>query len=104
MVAGIRTRDLRKVYNSAPPVAAGTGVSHSVRPSQDQTAQAADCRARRNFLTFSGRNLLPLGLMGWQVYTVGVLTRASPNRWPRVIGEHDVWQEQVAVKRPDWRW
>ena len=25
MVAGIRTVDLRKVYNSAPPVAAGTG-------------------------------------------------------------------------------
>ncbi len=103
MVAGIRTRDLRKVYNSAPPVAAGTG-GFSFGPSK---AKAKQPKPQIVALDGISLDILPgeifclLGPNGaGKSTTVGVLTtRVRPTAGQAFIGEHDVWQEQVAVKR-----
>src|SRR5947199_10578370 len=103
MVAGIRTRDLRKVYNSAPPVAAGTGGFSFGAP------KAKGKQPRPEIVALDGISLdiLPgeifclLGPNGaGKSTTVGVLTtRVRPTSGQAFIGEHDVWQQQVAVKR-----
>ena len=103
MVAGIRTRDLRKVYNSAPPVAAGTGGFSFGAP------KAKGKQPRPEIVALDGISLdiLPgeifclLGPNGaGKSTTVGVLTtRVRPTGGQAFIGEHDVWQQQVAVKR-----
>ena len=103
MVAGIRTRDLRKVYTSAPPVAAGTGGFSFGAP------KAKGKQPRPEIVALDGISLeiLPgeifclLGPNGaGKSTTVGVLTtRVRPTSGQVFIGEHDVWKEQVAVKR-----
>ncbi len=103
MVAGIRTRELRKVYNSAPPVAAGTGGFSFGAP------KAKSKQPRPEIVALDGISLdiLPgeifclLGPNGaGKSTTVGVLTtRVRPTSGQAFIGEHDVWQQQVAVKR-----
>src|SRR5467141_1842782 len=103
MVAGIRTRDLRKVYTSAPPVAAGTGGFSFGAP------KAKGKQPRPEIVALDGISLeiLPgeifclLGPNGaGKSTTVGVLTtRVRPTSGQAYIGEHDVWKTQVAVKR-----
>jgi len=103
MVAGIRTRDLRKVYISAPPVAAGTGGFSFGAP------KAKGKQPRPEIVALDGISLdiLPgeifclLGPNGaGKSTTVGVLTtRVRPTGGQAFIGEYDVWQNQVAVKR-----
>src|SRR5690242_4609374 len=103
MVAGIRTRDLRKVYSSAPPVAAGTGGFSFGAP------KAKGKQPKPEIVALDGISLdiLPgeifclLGPNGaGKSTTVGVLTtRVRPTSGQAFIGEHDVWQNQVAVKR-----
>jgi len=103
MVAGIRTRDLRKVYNSAPPVAAGTGGFSFGAP------KAKGKQPKPEIVALDGISLdiLPgeifclLGPNGaGKSTTVGVLTtRVRPTSGQAFIGEYDVWQNQVAVKR-----
>ena len=103
MVAGIRTVDLRKVYNSAPPVAAGTG-GFSFGPPKAKGKQP-----RPEIVALDGISLdiLPgeifclLGPNGaGKSTTVGVLTtRVRPTSGQAFIGEHEVWQSQVTVKR-----
>jgi len=103
MVAGIRTRELRKVYNSAPPVAAGTGGFSFGAP------KAKGKQPKPEIVALDGISLdiLPgeifclLGPNGaGKSTTVGVLTtRVRPTSGQAFIGEHDVWQNQVAVKR-----
>src|SRR5213082_23408 len=105
MVAGIRTRDLRKVYNSAPPVAAGTGgFSFSFG-----APKAKGKQPKPEIVALDGISLdiLPgeifclLGPNGaGKSTTVGVLTtRVRPTSGQAFIGEHEVWKQQVAVKR-----
>src|SRR5260370_17413984 len=103
MVAGIRTRDLRKIYTSAPPVAAGTGGFSFGAP------KAKGKQPKPEIVALDGISLeiLPgeifclLGPHGAGTSsTVGVLTtRVRPTSGQAFIGEHDVWKEQVAVKR-----
>src|SRR5213594_3390869 len=105
MVAGIRTRDLRKVYNSAPPVAAGTGGFSFGAPKPKGKGK----QPKPEIVALDGISLdiLPgeifclLGPNGaGKSTTVGVLTtRVRPTSGQAFIGEHDVWQQQVAVKR-----
>jgi len=105
MVAGIRTRDLRKVYNSAPPVAAGAGGFSFGAPKPKGKGK----QPRPEIVALDGISLdiLPgeifclLGPNGaGKSTTVGVLTtRVRPTSGQAFIGEHDVWQQQVAVKR-----
>src|ERR1700733_9595714 len=74
MEPAIRTRDLRKVYNSAPPAAAGRGG-----------------RAPGGLLGPHGAGKSP---------TVGILTtRGRPTSGTAWIGPHDVWGDQTAAKR-----
>src|SRR5204863_6077086 len=105
MVAGIRTRELRKVYNSAPPVAAGTGGFSFGAPKPKGKGK----QPKPEIVALDGISLdiLPgeifclLGPNGaGKSTTVGVLTtRVRPTSGQAFIGEHDVWQQQVAVKR-----
>src|ERR1700687_483985 len=103
MVAGIGTHDLRKVYTSAPRVAAGTGGFSFGAP------KAKGKQPKPEIVALDGISLeiLPgeifclLGPNGaGKSTTVGVLTtRVRPTSGQAFIGEHDVWKEQVAVKR-----
>src|SRR5713101_4678086 len=103
MVAGIRTRDLRKVYTSAPPVAAGTGGFSFGAP------KAKGKQPKPEIVALDGISLdiapgeifCLLGPNGaGKSTTVGVLTpRVRPTGGQAFIGEHDVWKAQVAVKR-----
>ncbi len=97
MVAGIRTRELRKVYNSAPPVAAGTG-GFSFGPPKPK---GKGKQPKPEIVALDGISLdiLPgeifclLGPNGaGKSTTVGVLTtRVRPTGGQAFIGEHDVW-------------
>src|ERR1700733_15357598 len=103
MLAGIRTRDLRKVYNSPPPLAAGGGFSFSAgRGKKNKTPKAEIVALDGLSLDISSGAIF--GLLGpngaGKSTTVGILTtRVRPTGGQAWIGEHDVWAEQVVVKR-----
>jgi ABC-2 type transport system ATP-binding protein len=99
MLAGIRTRDLRKVYTSPPPIAAGGGFF-----SRRKNKQPA-----REIVALDG---LSLDVSGGEIFgllgpngagkstTVGILTtRVRPTNGQVWIGDYDVWAQQVHVKR-----
>src|SRR6267154_4013022 len=104
MVAGIRTRDLRKVYTSAPPVAAGTGGFSFGAPKPKTKGK----QPKPEIIALDGISLdiLPgeifclLGPNGaGKSTTVGVLTtRVRPTSGQAWIGDYEVWKNQVAVK------
>src|SRR6266699_2252880 len=102
MVAGIRTRDLRKVYTSAPPVAAGTGGFSFGAP------KAKGKQPKTHIPALDG---ISLEIMPGEIFcllgpngagkstTVGVLTtRVRPTSGQAWIGDYEVWKNQVAVK------
>jgi ABC-2 type transport system ATP-binding protein len=101
---GIRTKDLRKVYTSAPPFAAG---SSGFGPPAMRGRQKKG--PKPEIVALDGLSLdiaagEVFGLLGpngaGKSTTVGVLTtRVRPTGGQAWIGEHDVWREQVAVKR-----
>ncbi len=103
MSAGIRTRDLRKVYNSAPPLASGGGFGFT--PARGKKNK----QPKQQIVALDGLTLevLPgeiFGLLGpngaGKSTTVGILTtRVHPTGGQAWIGDHDAWKEQVAVKR-----
>jgi ABC-2 type transport system ATP-binding protein len=99
MLAGIHTRDLRKVYTSPPPIAAGGGFF-----SRRKNKQPA-----REIVALDG---LSLDVSGGEIFgllgpngagkstTVGILTtRVRPTNGQVWIGDYDVWAQQVHVKR-----
>ena len=106
MVAGIRTVDLRKVYSSAPPAAAGTG-GFSFAPGKPKGKGPKPPKPQIVALDGISLEIQPgeifclLGPNGaGKSTTVGVLTtRVRPTSGQAFIGEHDVWANQVAVKR-----
>jgi len=103
MVAGIRTCDLRKVYTSAPPIGAGTG-GFSFGPPKAKGKQPKPEIVALNGISLDilpGEIFCLLGPNGaGKSTTVGVLTtRVRPTSGQAFIGEHDVWQNQVTVKR-----
>ncbi|MGA3087846.1 MAG: ATP-binding cassette domain-containing protein [Terriglobales bacterium] len=103
VLAGIRTRDLRKVYTSAPPLASGGGFAFNT------TRAKTKKQPKPEIVALDGLSLdvLPgevFGLLGpngaGKSTTVGILTtRVRPTGGQAWIGEYDVWAEQVAVKR-----
>lgn len=103
MVPGIRTRELHKVYTSAPAVGAGVGGFSFFAP------KAKSKQAKPHIVALDGISLdinqgeifCLLGPNGaGKSTTVGVLTtRVRPTSGQAFIGEYDVWKEQVAVKR-----
>ncbi len=102
MAVGVRTQDLRKVYNSAPPLGAAGGFIARA----DAKGSKQPKRKSRRSTGFRWR-VLPgeiFGLLGpngaGKSTTVGVLTtRVRPTSGQAWIGDHDVWKEQAQVKR-----
>ena len=100
MLAGIRTSDLRKVYSSAPPLAAGGGFGPR-RKRKDQPAREI---VALDGLSLDVRPGEIFGLLGpngaGKSTTVGILTtRVRPTSGQAWIGDYDVWAQQVQVKR-----
>jgi ABC-2 type transport system ATP-binding protein len=103
MLAGIRTRDLRKIYTSPPPLAAGGGFTFSTARGKGNK------QPKPQIVALDGLSLEVspgeiFGLLGpngaGKSTTVGILTtRVRPTNGQAWIGELDVWGEQVAVKR-----
>lgn len=100
MAIGVRTHDLRKVYNASPPAAAGGFIARADAKGgkQPKTQIAA--------LDGLSLEILPgeiFGLLGpngaGKSTTVGVLTtRVRPTSGQAWIGEHEVWKEPARVK------
>src|SRR5271154_3502222 len=104
MAAGIRTNDLRKVYNTAPPLAAGSGGAFSFAAKRGKGKQPKPEIVALNGISLdihSGEIFCLLGPNGaGKSTTVGVLTtRVRPTAGQAWIGDHDVWKEQAQVKR-----
>src|SRR5271170_185906 len=100
MAVGIRTQDLRKIYTSSPPLGAGGGARSDAKGGKQSKPQIPA-------LDGLSLEVLPgeiFGLLGpngaGKSTTVGILTtRVRPTGGQAWIGQHDVWAEQVAVKR-----
>src|SRR6204780_2419876 len=103
MSTGIRTSELRKIYKSPPPLASGGGFWFGPARGQGKKLPKAEIVA----LDGISLDVAPgeiFGLLGpngaGKSTTVGILTtRVRPTGGQAWIGEHDVWVEQVAVKR-----
>ena len=105
MAIGLRTEDLRKIYNSAPPFAAGgVGV-----PRASASGDKPGKQPKPQIVALDGISLQVeggeiFGLLGpngaGKSTTVGVLTtRVRPTSGQAWIGDHDVWKDQAVVKR-----
>jgi len=103
MAAGIRTKDLRKVYHSPPPLAAGSGgISFAAKRGKGKQPKAEIVALNGISLDIHpGEIFCLLGPNGaGKSTTVGILTtRVRPTAGQAWIGEHEVWKEQSAVKR-----
>ena len=103
LAAGIRTRDLRKVYTSPPPFGSGGGFGFGSARRKGKKQPKPEIIALDGLsLEISPGEIF--GLLGpngaGKSTTVGILTtRVRPTNGQAWIGEHDVWAEQVAVKR-----
>jgi ABC-2 type transport system ATP-binding protein len=103
MLAGIRTNDLRKIYTSPPPLASGGGFGFGAARGKKNKQPKAEIIALDGLsLEISPGEIF--GLLGpngaGKSTTVGILTtRVRPTGGQAWIGEHDVWREQVPVKR-----
>src|SRR5580692_9467289 len=102
MAAGIRTNELRKTYNTAPPLAAGGG-GFAFAEKRSKGKQPKPEVVALNGISLdihSGEIFCLLGPNGAGKSTnVGVLTkRVKTTAGQAWIGEDDVWKEQAAVK------
>jgi len=102
MPIGIRTVDLRKVYTSPPPMAA-TGSMFSGPRKKKKTGKKFEVTALDG-VTLEIHPGEIFGLLGpngaGKTTAVGILTtRVRPTSGEACIGEHEVWREQVEVKR-----
>jgi len=103
MSTGIRTRDLRKIYTSPPPLASGGGFGFGSARAKGKKQPKAEIIALDGLSleVTPGEIFCLLGPNGaGKSTTVGILTtRVHPTGGQAWIGDHDVWAEQVAVKR-----
>ena len=100
MAVGVRTEDLRKVYSSAPPMAA-TGIM--ARPAEKSKQPKPQIKALDG-LSLEVKAGEIFGLLGpngaGKSTTIGIITtRVRATSGQAWIGEHEVWQEQAKVKR-----
>ncbi len=102
MAVGIRTTDLRKVYNSAPPLGAAGGFI--ARADAKDSKQPKTQIAALDGLSLEVRSGEIFGLLGpngaGKSTTIGILTtRVRATGGQAWIGDHEVWHEQAKVKR-----
>jgi len=101
MAVGVRTHDLRKVFNSAPPMgAAGGFVARADAKGAKQPKTQIPALDGLSLQVLPGEIFGLLGPNGaGKSTTVGVLTtRVRPTSGQAWIGDHDVWKEQAHVK------
>jgi ABC-2 type transport system ATP-binding protein len=100
MAVGVRTQDLRKIYSSAPPMAAGGFVARGGAKGSKQPKSQITALDGLSLEIQPGEIFGLLGPNGaGKSTTVGVLTtRVRPTSGQAWIGEHDVWQAQAEVK------
>ncbi len=101
MAVGIRTQDLCKTYNSAPPLgAAGGFVARADAKGSKQPKNQIPALDGLSLEVLPGEIFGLLGPNGaGKSTTVGVLTtRVRPTSGTAWIGEHDVWKEPTKVK------
>src|SRR5450432_3182968 len=101
MAVGIRTQDLCKTYNSAPPLgAAGGFVARADAKGSKQQKNQIPALDGLSLEVQPGEIFGLLGPNGaGKSTTVGVLTtRVRPTSGTAWIGDHDVWKEPTRVK------
>lgn len=101
MAVGIRMQDLRKLYTSPPPMAAAGGMFAG--PRKKKTGKKFEVTALDG-ITLEIHPGEIFGLLGpngaGKSTAVGILTtRIRPTGGEAWVGEHEVWREQVQVKR-----
>src|SRR5437764_2891337 len=102
MAIAIRTENLRKVYDTPPPMAA-RGAGFSFTPAKSGPKKKFELVALES-VSFEIRAGEIFGLLGpngaGKSTTIGILTtRTEPTSGRAFIGEYDVWREQVKAKR-----
>jgi len=97
MTFAVRTKDLRKVYSSAPPAGASTGRTGAKGKSSSANVTALDGLSLK---VNAGEIYGLLGPNGaGKSTTVGILTtRVRPTSGEAWILDHEVWKEQAAVR------
>ena len=100
MAIGVRTQDLRKIYNSAPPMAAGGFIARGTAKGSKAPKPQITALDGLSLEIQPGEIFGLLGPNGaGKSTTVGVLTtRVRPTSGQAWIGQHDVWKEQAEVK------
>jgi ABC-2 type transport system ATP-binding protein len=106
MGIGIRIENLRKVYSTPPPMAAGGGGFSfgGMRPAKsDKAPKKFEVVAVDGISLEIGAGEI-FGLLGpngaGKSTTIGILTtRTRPTSGRAFIGDYDVWREQVKAKR-----
>jgi ABC-2 type transport system ATP-binding protein len=106
MAVGIRIEDLRKTYHTPPPMAArGAGFSFTGFRSarRDKTKKKFEVVALDG-ISLEIRAGEVFGLLGpngaGKSTTIGILTtRTRPSSGRAIIGDFDVWRQQVRAKR-----
>lgn len=103
MGAGIRTRELRKVYTSPPPLAARGAVFSGGFAKKPKGAKSPHVVALDG-LSLEVKAGEVFGLLGpngaGKSTTVGILTtRVRPTSGEAFIGDFEVWKQQVQAKR-----
>ncbi len=100
MAVGVRTVDLRKIYHSAPPMAAGGFVARGAAKGSKAPKPQITALDGLSLEIQPGEIFGLLGPNGaGKSTTVGVLTtRVRPTSGQAWIGQHDVWKEQAEVK------
>src|SRR5215831_6569644 len=105
MGVGIRTENLRKVYDTPPPAAAraGFGFTTPRGGTKEKAKKKFEVVALDN-VSFEIRAGEIFGLLGpngaGKSTTIGILTtRTRPTEGRAFLGDLDIWQEQVKAKR-----
>ncbi|HEY1263683.1 MAG TPA: ATP-binding cassette domain-containing protein [Terriglobales bacterium] len=101
MAVGLRTQELRKVFSSAPPSAAGGFIARSEAKGSRQSKPQITALDGLSLAVQPGEIFGLLGPNGaGKSTTVGVLTtRVRPTSGQAWIGEYDVSTQQAEVKR-----